>query len=233
VRECAGAPSKTSGREVPLKLYNSNLSPFASCVRLAVYAKNLESRVQIVPPPEGGLKSPAYLAINPIGKIPALEVDGWTLPESMVICEYLEDRFPEPRLLPAAAEERARVRLLARLVDLYLYPGLLVLFTQSTGERVEEEVTEGFRRIEHASDHLLHWFGDGSHAVGDRLTLADCSLVPALYYVRSMSRVFHRDPFGSHPRLGEYYARVSKEPAAARVVEEIKAAVAERFRPRG
>jgi len=211
-----------------VKLYNSNLSPFASCVRMVIYAKDLERQVAIAPPPDG-LKSPAYLAINPIGKVPALSLDGWTLPESTVICEYLEEQYPEPSLRPASAGDRARMRLLMRLVDLYLYPGLLVLFSQAnSGDRSEEGITEGFRLIEHASTHLLHWFGDGSHAVGDRLTLADCSLVPALFYVRSMSRAFHRDPFGAHPKLGEYYHRVSEEPHAAKVVAEMKAALAER-----
>lgn len=211
-----------------MKLYNSNLSPFASCVRMVIYAKNLERQVAIAPPPDG-LKSPAYLAINPIGKVPALSLDGWTLPESTVICEYLEERFPQPSLLPASAEDRARARLLMRLVDLYLYPGLLVLFAQANavGERSEERITEGFRMVEQASTHVLSWFGSGNHAVGDRLTLADCSLVPALYYVRGMSRVFHRDPFGAHPKLGEYYHRVAEEPHAAKVVAEMKAALAE------
>jgi glutathione S-transferase len=211
-----------------VKLYNSDLSPFASCVRLVIYAKGIESQVEIVSPPDG-LKSPAYLALNPIGKVPSLQVDGWVLPESTVICEFLDERFPEPGLRPSSAEERARMRLLTRLVDLYLYPGLLVLFGQANaGDRAEERVTEGFRMIEHASTHLLYWFGDGSHAVGDRLTLADCSLVPALFYVRSLSRLFQRDPFGAHPKLGEYYHRVSEEAPAARVVAEMKAALAER-----
>ncbi|HUP23259.1 MAG TPA: glutathione S-transferase family protein [Thermoanaerobaculia bacterium] len=212
-----------------MKLYNSNLSPFAACVRLAIYAKKLEGQVQVVPPPEGGLKSAAYLAINPIGKVPALQLDGWTLPESTVICDYLEDRFPEPSLRPHGADDRARMRLLMRLVDLYLYPGLLALFAQAnSGERSEERITEGFRLVEHASTHLEHWFGDTSHAVGNRLTLADCSLMPALFYVRSMSRLFHRDPFGAHPKLGEYYKRLAEEPVVARVIGEMKAALAER-----
>jgi glutathione S-transferase len=210
-----------------LQLYNSNLSPFAACARLVIYAKGIESQVQIVSPPGGGLKSPEYLAINPIGKVPALRLDGWTLPESLVICEYLEDRFPEPSLRPTSAEDRARMRLLARIVDLYLYPGLLVLF-QQLAERNEEKVTEAFRVLEHASGHLLHWFGQGSHAVGDRLTLADCALVPALYYVRSMSRAFQRAPFAGHPRLGAYLERISSEASVARVLDEMRAAVAER-----
>jgi glutathione S-transferase len=195
---------------------------------MAVYAKGIESKVDVVPPPAGGLKSPEYLAINPIGKIPALQLDGWALPESTVICEYLDDRFPEPSLRPSGAEDRARMRLLTRLVDLYLYPGLLVLFSQLGGERSEEKITEAFRMIDHASTHLQHWFGGGSHAVGDRLTLADCALVPALFYVRSMSRAFHRDPFAGHPKLGAYWERVAAEPPAARVIGEMKAAAAER-----
>jgi glutathione S-transferase len=212
-----------------LKLYNSNLSPFAASVRMAIYAKRIDSEVEVLAPPGGGLKSPEYLAVNPIGKVPSLGLDGWTLPESIVICEYLEDRFPEPSLRPPGAEDRARMRLLMRLVDLYLYPGLLVLFQQlGSPDRSEEKITEAFRTLDHASTHIQHWFGDGTHAVGDRLTLADCVLVPALFYVRSMSRAFRREPFVGHPRLLAYFERVAAEPAPARVLDEMKAAVAER-----
>ena len=54
-----------------MKLYSVALSPFAARVRMAIYAKKLD-QIEILPPPGGGTKSPEYLAIHPMGKVPAL-----------------------------------------------------------------------------------------------------------------------------------------------------------------
>ncbi len=102
-----------------MKLYSAVLSPFASRVRLAIYAKGLD--IEITTPPGGATRSPEYLAINPIGRVPALALDdGSVIPESDTIVEYLDDAFPTPPLRPASAEDKAKARLLARIGDLYL-----------------------------------------------------------------------------------------------------------------
>ena len=81
-----------------MKLYNVPLSPFAARCRIQIYAKKLP--IELVDPP-GGLGSESYRRLNPTGKVPALQLDdGFVLPESAVIGEYLEDRFPEPALRP-------------------------------------------------------------------------------------------------------------------------------------
>ncbi len=75
-----------------MKLYQTDLSPFASRCRIQIYAKGIEG-IECCPPP-GGISSDEYKTHNPTGKMPALEVDGHVLSESEVICEYLEDRYP-------------------------------------------------------------------------------------------------------------------------------------------
>ena len=60
---------------------------------------------------------PWYLAINPKGVVPALDHDGRIVIESTLICEYLDDVFPTPRLIPADAHARARMRLWSKAVD--------------------------------------------------------------------------------------------------------------------
>ena len=102
----------------PMRLYSENSSPFSAPVRLAIYAKSLA--IDIVAPP-GGLRSAQYHAINPLGTIPCLILDdGARLPESSAIIEYLEEKFPQPRLLPEGAEARANVRLLQRIGELHI-----------------------------------------------------------------------------------------------------------------
>jgi glutathione S-transferase len=224
-------PSETTNTvKATVKLYTVPLSPFAASCRLAVYAKGLEDRIELCSPP-GQLKSPEYLAINPIGKIPSLQLDGWSLAESATICEYLEDRFPEPSLRSADLDTRARQRLLARIVDLYVYPPLLVLFRQpAAGVRDEHAIEKAFVDLDQALGFLSHWFATDETDLGESLTLADCALIPALFYVRTMGRAFGRDVFAKYTRIADYWQRVKQVPAASRVLGEMSEALAERQR---
>ena len=115
-----------------MKLWQTFLSPFPTRVRLVLYAKGID--IPFVEPPgiHDGSGKGDYLKINPLGRVPTLELDdGRTLPESEVICEYLEDAFPTPTLRPADPWARAQVRLIARLCDFYLVFAMVPLFTAS------------------------------------------------------------------------------------------------------
>ena len=74
-----------------MKLYGSLASPYVARVVLFARLKGITLEPQM---PEGGIKSPDYLSKNPMGKMPVLEVSGMALPESEVICEFLEDLHP-------------------------------------------------------------------------------------------------------------------------------------------
>src|SRR5580704_2419883 len=117
-----------SEESTTMKLYNVNLSNFATKSRLVIYEKGLN--IEMVPIPGGGLKSAEYAKINPLGKTPALDADGLLIPESEVINEYLEDKYPTPALMPKSPEGRAKVRIITRFHDLYLEPPLRALFGQ-------------------------------------------------------------------------------------------------------
>ena len=97
-----------------LTLYDAARCPYCARVRIVLAEKGLEwETVEI------DLESrPAWLyEKNPAGKVPVLEEDGWVLPESAVISEYLNERYPEPPLWPADAGERAAARLLVFRFD--------------------------------------------------------------------------------------------------------------------
>src|SRR5258708_7476498 len=121
-----------------MQLISLPVSPFAGRVRIAIYAKELD--VVIVPPPTGW-PYVAHRRIGPIDRVPVLLCDDDVIPESQVILEYLEERFPDAvRLLPPIARERARARLIARVVDLYVMPPLVLLARPHTS--VEERNIE-------------------------------------------------------------------------------------------
>src|SRR5271165_1746536 len=124
-------------RDDSMKLYQTYASPFPTRVRLLIYAKGID--VEIIEPPGFHASSEAkgdYLRINPIGRVPTLVLDdGRALPESEVICEYLEDAFPNAPLLPTDPWARAQVRLISRLCDFYLITAMVPLFTASGQSR--------------------------------------------------------------------------------------------------
>ena len=124
-----------------MKLYQAYWSPFPTRVRLVIYAKGLD--VEIVDPDnfmEPGADRDAYEKINPVMRIPTLVLDdGTALPESEIICEYLEDAFPEPSLRPKDPADLARVRLLSRLSDIYVVMAMVPLFALSAQRRKDRD----------------------------------------------------------------------------------------------
>jgi glutathione S-transferase len=93
---------------VSLVLYDADRCPFCARVRIVVAEKGLPCDTVTIDLSD----RPAWLyGKNPLGKVPVLEDDTMCLPESAVIMEYLEERFPEPALLPADPAERALARL--------------------------------------------------------------------------------------------------------------------------
>ena len=91
-----------------ITLYDAARCPYCARVRIVLAEKNVEHEVVAVDLSD----RPAWLyEKNPLGKVPVIEEDTFVLPESAVIMEYLEERYPEPALLPADAAERALARL--------------------------------------------------------------------------------------------------------------------------
>jgi glutathione S-transferase len=174
-----------------MKLYQANLSPFAARVRIQLRAKGLED-IELVEPP-GGLGSNEYKSLNPIGKIPLLEVDGKYIAESAVICEYIEDRWPEPALLPADPMARAQTRLLVQCVDLYVTTPMFRTIPQLTARpRNQEyldlllsELTNGLKYVDEI--RTRSGLAGTQYAIGDSLTLADGAIAGAMVFVQNFA----------------------------------------------
>lgn len=204
-----------------MKLYSGMISPFASRARMAVYAKGLD--VEILRPP-GGSKSPEYLAINPMGKLPCLVTDeGASVPESGIIVEYLEALYPERPLTPACPEEATRSRLVARLGELYVLAPLAKLFNQLDPATQDREViAAAVAEVDDGLTHLAAFLSvEGPYATGPHLTLADCQLVPTLFFVRALGPLFGKDWIVDHPRIGDYLKAVSGDETVARIHGEM------------
>ena len=209
-----------------MKLYSMNLSNFATKSRIAIYDKGLN--IEIAEIPGGNLKSPEYLKINPLGKTPALDADGMIIAESEVINEYLEDKFPNPPLLPKAPEGRARVRQFTRFHDLYLEPPLRTLFGQLNPKtRDEKFVNERLTEVNQRLDQLESMLGPDGFAAGPEFTLADCALAPTMFFATNMLPGFGaKPPLESRPKLAAWWTHVRTRPSVNKAMGEMGEALA-------
>ncbi len=210
-----------------MKLYGALASPYVARVVMSARHKGLELEPAF--PPGGGLKSAEFLAINPLGKIPALDDGGRVLVESAVILEYLEEKFPQKPLLPADPYDRARVRTLARFVDLYLAPHASVLLRQMNPATRDAAVVEPARAA--LAQGLGHFepFVVGPYAAGASLTLADCTMLPTFDLVlnRIAPAFALPDPLASLPKLAAWWSTMRRDAFCARMLADIDVAVRE------
>ncbi len=128
----------------------------------------------------GEQRSPAYLAKNPQGFVPALEIDGEVFGQSGAIIELLDELYPQPPLLPATPQDRAKARAMAAVIACDIHPlnNLRVLKALRAIDADDKAwiarwVSEGFAALE---PQIV-----GPVAFGDAPGLVDCFLVPQVY----------------------------------------------------
>ena len=105
-----------------LDLYTHPQSPCAQKVRIVLAEKGLAWSKHHVSLPDKANLRPEYLKLNPLGVVPTLVVDGRPIIESNIICEYLEDAYPQPALMPSDPYLAAQVRVWMKHVDGKLHP---------------------------------------------------------------------------------------------------------------
>ena len=112
-----------------MKLYTGDLSPYSAKVRMQIYAMGVEDDFEFTLPTkflQGRMNE-----VSPIGRIPVLETDHGLIPESEVIAEYIDELYPEKALLGNTPAERAEVRLVTRIADIYLMNNIFMLLIQN------------------------------------------------------------------------------------------------------
>src|SRR5436190_22299367 len=189
-----------------LKLCGFHLSNYHNKVRIALMEKG-------VPFEEDANCSPSqkdeWLARSPLGKVPILELEGGRrIAESEVICEYLEEAYPQKPLLPKDPYERAKVRELVTFIELHLelvarrlYPALFFgagPASEDTNKAVEKGLLKGVRALK-----ALAKFSP--YIAGSELTLADCAAFVSLPLVTLVSKqAFGRDVLEELPQAKAY-----------------------------
>ena len=176
--------------------YDAARCPYCARVRIVLAEKGVEFETV-----EINLSDrPAWLyEKNPAGRVPVLEEDGRPLPESAVIMEFLEERYPEPALLPADAADRAAVRLLVFRDDDLTDP----YYAFRRGEGLDA-FDKALRRF----DAML---AEQPYLAGAEYSLADIAFVPWVIRARDMLGV----DFAPYPALAAWLERLEERPAIA------------------
>jgi glutathione S-transferase len=165
-----------------LTLYGAPLSPFVRKVRLLLAEKGLEYQLEMISPfdmPEW------YRQINPLGRIPALRDGELTLADSGVICQYLDEKQPEPSFYGEGAEQRAQMRWLEKYADYELAPlATFVVFrnrlvkpafmSQPCDENAVQSALN--ERLPPHFDYLQLQLGDKAFFLGDNPGIADLAV---------------------------------------------------------
>jgi len=190
-------------------------SPFR--VRIALHFKGIAFDPVFVHLGKGEQFSPGYRAVNPQGLVPALEDDGLRLTQSLAIIEYLEEKYPQPPLLPRDAPGRARVRALSLVVACEIHPlnnPRVLKYLRGKMAQGEDEVNawyrhwiaEGLAVLEAEAAH-----GAGKFSHGDSPTMADCCLVPQIFNAKR-----YACDLAPYPRLLRVFDACMKLDAFAR-----------------
>ena len=211
-----------------LKLYSGDLSPYSAKVRMQIYAKGIGDIVLERP---AGFGTQDWWKTSPIGRIPALELaNGDIIPESEVIAEYLEEIYPEPRLLGATPRETAEIRTVSRLADIYLMNNMFMLGGQTRRSTRNEGVRDLLAgQVIRGVKALEHYIGVEGFAVAGRLTIADCTLVPALFLIENVLPTTDvDDPIPGQPKVSAYWEAIKTNEHAARVLVELHRGLEER-----
>lgn len=169
-----------------MELYSYFRSTAAYRVRIALNLKGIEYLLTPVNLLKDEQQSDWYLAVNPMGLVPALRLDdGTVLSQSTAILEWLEETSPELPLLPADPLQRSRIRALANIIACDIHPlNNLRVLQHLVGVL---EVSEGAKKewyhhwIQLGFGALEQQMADGAYTAGDGLSMADVYLVPQVF----------------------------------------------------
>jgi len=169
----------------------------------------------------------AYLKRSPMGKVPYLEIDGQFLCESQVICEYLEDKYPEKPLYPKDALERARVRELMAIMELHMELVARRLYAQAffggavsdeSKKLVEKDLVKGVRAFKQLAKF-------SPFVAGTSLSYADCAAGVHLPLISLSTKIIYgRDVLDDYAPVKPYLKMLNERPAFRKMNDERKVA---------
>jgi glutathione S-transferase len=201
-----------------MKFYYHPVSSFSQKALIGLHEKGVKFEPQVVNIMDPAARE-AYRKVNILGKVPTLVLDdGWTIPESAIILEYIDTHFDSgTRLIPENKDEARKARFFERLSDLYLHEPLTTVLFDSRkpeAEREPKRVAAAKARLDTMFESLDKHLAKRTWALGDAFSIADCSMAPALGYLKMIY------PYAKHTNLMSYAGRLAERPSYRKVSEE-------------
>jgi len=196
------------------RLYHVPLSPFCRKVRLSLAEKKIE--VELVEE-KYWLQDADFLRRNPAGKVPVLKMDGLIMAESTPICEYLEEVYPTPSLLPKDAKERFEVRRLVSWFDDKFHSEVTAkLLYERVNKKVmgkgypdSTHIKAGARKIKFHLDYMGWLLDQRRWLAGAQMSLADFAAAAHLSCLDYISDV----DWNRNENVKDWYAKIKSRPA--------------------
>ena len=196
------------------RLFHAPLSPYCRKVRLSLAEKKIECELVEERYWE---KDPDFLRRNPAGKVPVLRIGEKTFSESAAICEYLEEAYPEPALMPRKAESRFEVRRLVSWFDDKFHQEVTsnLLYERvnrklhGTGYPISSNVKAGAKAIKYHLDYMNWLLEHRRWLAGDSMSLADFA---AAAHLSSLDYISDVD-WNRSQAVKDWYATIKSRPA--------------------
>jgi glutathione S-transferase len=205
-----------------LTVYGTPLSTYLRTVRLLLEEAGTTYELKGIDIFNGENKSAEYLAKNPFGKVPTLEVDGEVLYETPAITEYLNTVIADNKFSPSDPMLMARMRQIMAIIDSYLYPsaiGTIViqrLIVPSQGGKIDEDkVKDAVAPAQTAAQAIESLTVGTPYLLGSQASIADFYLIPIFIY---LSQTPEFDAITAQtPKLRTWWDEVSKLPTVKKV----------------
>jgi glutathione S-transferase len=200
-----------------MKIYDFTPAPNPRRVRIFLAEKGLEVPYEQIDIFKRVNRQPPFLAKNPFGTIPVLELDdGTCIAESVAICRYFEEEHPEPLLFGRSAREKAEVEMWNRRVELILLNAVGMVWvhgsplTAAVVKQIPENVEPNRARAAKFFEALDHSLQGRRFLAGEWFSIADISALCSVDFARAI----HLAPDPQLAALARWHAEVSARPSA-------------------
>jgi glutathione S-transferase len=199
-----------------IKLYDFKSSPNCQRVKVVLAEKNLPYEIVPIDLRKQEQKTPEYLKLNPYGKVPVLTDGATVLYESLIINEYLDEKYPNPPLMPKDPAKRAKARILVDYGMAHFdgpYQKLRMELTKEQKEQSQQVVDSAKGDLKKLLQRLENELGDQQYLMGD-FSLVDADLLPRFTRLEGFGVL----PDPSLPRLGRYMERMKARPSVKAIL---------------
>ena len=199
-----------------IKLYDFKSSPNCQRVKIVLAEKNLPYDIAPIDLRAHEQKTPEYLKLNPYGKVPVLTDDATVLYESLIINEYLDEKYPNPPLMPKDPAKRAKARILVDYGMAHFdapYQRLRMELMKDANEQNQQVIATAKAELKKLLQRLEDEIGEQQYLLGD-FSLVDADLLPRFTRLEGFGVL----PDPSLPRLGNYLERVKARPSVRAVL---------------